>query len=559
MGSFDVNGRCEVIDPMSPCNTTIPPNTLIYLNSTETQQSVTEQAIFYINLLVFTDLNCSIAGLQFFCTNFYRPCSIVNTPSRQIAFPSLPCRSLCDSTYNICIKYSNKFPTSCNATSDGLESFPNNETTYVLTPSQAGQDKNVSIACNNEYKASNNSVQLCRSPLIYVDQETSRSRSKYYTVTDNCAIPCPFYIWSKSIDNSLYYIQTVLTSISFICSIFLILIYGVIQDKISIKMEVILSFAIGTMMFELSYLMTNKGNTLYCSDNRYKVTSDAICAINGFLFQFGANATIFWYTAICYDFFLSMRLKKFTYFKYVRIGLWTLAFLFAAIPLMGRVYVSSPVNRGCFLSGSGVWQYLFTYIPLWICLAMITLFLAYLIYKIHAMNQVLNDAKVLVYNAKQVFIMIWILFTFVFVTVFKFYSDSRESYYYSKIADWVNCIAQNGESRCLLGIGDYQFKMIQIASTCSVGFFGFLAFGLEPSVLYSLRKSRRFNALRALIGNSISRDRTSSSSGSSSQMKRASQRASTSTATNTTSSSTITASASPSSLESAVSDSSQVQ
>ncbi|EFA74714.1 G-protein-coupled receptor family protein [Heterostelium album PN500] len=504
--AYQIFPRNSSVPPCIVESSTIPKDTQIYLNSSQTQEQLSQYALESLNGIKLTANDDCIKNASIvICSIFYKPCNLFNESSLNVTFPSLPCQSICQKAEVACVDFLSLFPISCKDQTDGVPDFPNSTTTYPLTPTST---QTIDITCNNAY-VSNSNYTFCLEPLIYVDEEMEKD-PLYYTVIGKCALPCPFEIFSESAEDAIYYLQTVLVSFSFVGSVFLIVFYGILPNEIIIKFEIILSFAISTIFLEISYFFVDKRKENFCDGNRYIRSKDAVCVFNGLFFQFGGLSMIFWWTTICYDYFLSIRMEKFKHFKYFRIIIWSVSILFTFIPLIGKQYAATPATSGCWINGdnSDTWQYIFFFVPSWICLILILFFTIYSITKIYSIYKILHDKKVIIYTIKQIFVMVWVLFNFSFVTAFKFYISAKKDTYFDAVRDWVQCIAKDGDDNCRLKIDDYQFRLLQIITTCDAGIIGFIAFGIEPSNLITLRTSRIARRLFNMINVSFSSEDT---------------------------------------------------
>eukprot|EP01132_Coremiostelium_polycephalum_P009634 gene9634-11810_t len=349
---IDINGKCEILSPTSICNTTLN-YTSIYIPSYTTQLKIEFEVSRNISFLNFTTPSCKNDGTQFFCLSAFPFCNQLTFTTPPINIPSQVCYSSCRLAEESCSLFIPiVYPTfTCKSNnSQGNPEYPEETSNYNLTPFQGPED--FQLQCNsNSRKGDGNSTIECKEPLLYISEEEEKSDGLYYFVLGRCALPCPFKIWKQSEVDSIMIIKKVLYSLSFIGAILLIVTFGIIPNEISPKMESIVSFSIGTIFLDISFFIENHDKNFICSSDRsrYKVQSDVSCGFNGFVFQFGALVSIFWWTMLCFDLFLTVRMKKNIYFKYLRIIVWTISILSSIIPLMGKVYASTVATTGCWL------------------------------------------------------------------------------------------------------------------------------------------------------------------------------------------------------------------
>ncbi|GAM21823.1 hypothetical protein SAMD00019534_049980 [Acytostelium subglobosum LB1] len=498
----DPNGRCEMFNAnMSICNGVIPSNTFIYLNSSQTQDTLNQQATGLINILTQTSALCSLHAKLLYCSNVKYINHVQHiTKHNQHQFhyhlflaKVFAAQSVCHGhDSNIGLEFD------CTGLGDaGQALFPTTATFYNLT--QYSGDSNQSVVCNQLYV----NPGLCPHPLIYVDSEMNKHDVYAKVVDSQCALTCPFDYWSKKSMNSLYYTQSSINGISFACGILLILLFGILPNEINQRMEIILSFGISSVCVAISYIMVANDRKDYCgSNNRYMAQSDPKCGFNGVLFQFGVNALTYWWTFLCYSFFKAIRMEKIKHFKYFRIILWGYALLNAVLPLIGSSYVANPRVYGCWMDArdARIWQILFYFAPAWICLLMILFFTVYSIYRVYMMYGILKDDKIMMFNTKQIVIMMVVTLNFVVVAFYTFYQIGRQKIYDQTMENWIKCLVVQGSDHCQLDWPDYFLRiMIAIVNTNN-GIIGFLSYGLEYNCLVLLRKSNKVRWLRLKVG-----------------------------------------------------------
>ncbi|GAM24681.1 hypothetical protein SAMD00019534_078560 [Acytostelium subglobosum LB1] len=353
---------------------------------------------------------------------------------------------------------------------------------------------------------------LCPEPLIFVTDQMSKS-TYYYMVVTKCALPCPHSFWPDKKMNDLYIMQTVFNSFSLVSAILLIILFGLLPKEITAKMEIIFSFAICSIFLSLSYFMANSQDK-YCGENQgWMVEKDALCGVNGAFFQFGTLGIIFWWTYMCYDFYMSIRnVKKPWPFVYHRVLIWFAAIFFCVLPLAANQIIASPKSTGCWMHKSSTWQLACFHIPSWICLIFIIYSTIYSIYKVYTIYKITESTKVLYYNVKQVLIMCIVLFNFVFVVLYTFVSIGKNNIYNKTLHGWVHCLAIDGEDSCELDMPDFIIRFLVAIAITDNGLLGFLAYGLEANNLKVIRRSTVYIFLATAIRNSPLTISSSSSS-----------------------------------------------
>ncbi|KYQ90724.1 frizzled and smoothened-like protein [Tieghemostelium lacteum] len=545
--SFETNGRCETLLETSQCYNTLV-NHNIYLIVNQTQQETEDILSYLIGAASLTGNQTCIASFKgLVCLKNYQPCQTFTFNTNSISLPSYPCQSFCDLNEYECSNYISLFPNEykCNYTTVDGPQYPDNSTIYDLT--SIGGPSNQTIQCTADgVTANSGEVDVpCPSPLIKVSQEDLDTKKNYFAI-GQCAIPCPFHILTKYQEKVSYYTKAVVYFLSFFGSIFLILSFVVMAGKYSKKYEIILSFTAATIIVDISYFLEFSKPDLefVCADNdpgRFiSQESDMRCGWSGFLYQFGTMGTFIWWSVACYDVFLTSRIKKNIYFKFIRIGAWTLTILFGLIPLMGKTYNSSLISYGCWIyapTHTDAWQYTLYYVPSWIMVLIIFIFTCYGVYNIAKMYKEYPNRNVAIYNMKIVFLMIYLLFVITYNSFFKFYL--KESVYEELLVEWVDCLyrTQNSlvshDERCPLNLPGFAFRYVGTITTASIGFMAFLVYGIDPNMINVWRNSRVSkavaNKVTSTVNNLTSRSSSktpSSSSSSSSSNNRKSSRSS---------------------------------
>ncbi|EGG14614.1 G-protein-coupled receptor family protein [Cavenderia fasciculata] len=503
-GIVDIGATCEPFNSsLGVCVGIIPNDTIIYVPFNSSQSTMAQNATEIFNFLSLTNEECQSAASVIVCGMFFKPCTIVNTPTNNISLPSLTCQSKCMEAFQPCQIYLSQFPAlSCSSVVNGEPEYPNISTSFNLT--QYGGSSNQSINCNSIYTPlARNS---CPEPLVYMTLEMYDTPN-YFNITPTCAIPCPFEAWGNN-QKTLNATSRALTSIGFICSFIILILYAVLPNKITHKMECILSFAVSTMIVSISYFIEMANTRFPCGGgegDRYAVQDDAKCGFNGWLFQLGALSNIVWWTIICFDYFLSIRMSTYLKdnFKYFRIGIWSMLIFFSFLPLYKKHYEATPLTSGCWIDSddNSAWQYASFYVPAWICLFFIFCFTIYSTIKIYSIYKVLKNKKVIIFTIKQSLVMLVILFNFIFICFFKFYVDAREDVYYDKIREWVACISTSSKEDCPLELPDFQFRLLQLICTTDSGLVGFFLFAIDPYLWVEvITKSNSLAAVMSYLG-----------------------------------------------------------
>ncbi|EFA74506.1 G-protein-coupled receptor family protein [Heterostelium album PN500] len=455
--------------------------------------------------------SCRSSTLLLLCSTLYPPCVTKQFSNESITFPSFPCQSVCADNSGKCSFYNPGILPIMNCStinSFGQPVYPQNNTYYNLTLT-TGDNITESIQCNSNYTLS--IPAFCPSPLAFVP-ESEKHEDTYYLLGDSsCAIPCPFKVDTPQKEYNVKVMTLVLHSISFFCSILLVLINGVLPNEITNTMGNILFFAIGSMLISICFFQSTANDYFRCDGNRYIVQKDTRCGINGFFFQFGILITIFFWTMILYDYFVTIRMKKIEHYRRYTITIWTIICILTILPMATHQFASNYITPNCWIMDSQ-WQLGAFYVPAMIVMALGFLFTSYIIVKIFMLYKILKQKQVLIYNLKLIFVMLVVLFDFACIIAFKFYSEHQVSVYAAQLESWVFCLLTS--ENCQFVLPDYAVRVIQGISSSSLGIIGFLAFGIDPSVVTNFYQSKKVLWVLQVLGNSFSSSSKSSTSSS---------------------------------------------
>ncbi|KYR02824.1 frizzled and smoothened-like protein [Tieghemostelium lacteum] len=496
-----VEGQCEEIDPTTPCKNILP-YTSIYIPNYTTQATIEAKVNLTFSRLSNTDANCKPQGELFACLRNYPPCIVINSTTPEIPLPSLPCNNKCEEMMAVCSQYvliqDPSFSCSLINSTTGDAQFPEQFTTYDL--SSLGGPSVENIQCNS----GNGSIVSSEDFRCFAPLETLNKSSVdglYFFVSEGCALPCPFEIFSESQTKALdgllaFYI------LSFIGSTFLLITFGLVADEWSSKNEIVVYYALGNIIFCISYFIPIASTGDFrCSGSpgRYKSQKyDWICALDGVFLQYGALSMLFWFTAFSFDFFLIIR-----------------RIILTLVPLITKKYEITMGSTSCWISNTETaYQYIFFYVPSLLALVLMFIFTIYTIIKISKMYKVTPNKDILYFNVKMVIFIVLVLFVFVMFLGFKFYTDVGR--YISIIKEWVVCLNSNqGDlTNCKpIELPGFPLKFVNALCVSTLGIIGFFGYGTDRSVYRLYRGSRKIRALFSVCGKNFSSSSITSSSG----------------------------------------------
>ncbi|KAN0040377.1 hypothetical protein ACTA71_012270 [Dictyostelium dimigraforme] len=499
-----LGGSCELIDSNSPCFSNLN-YTKFYLPPGDSIAQLNKNVSDIIGWLDFTSPECKPNAINLICLKSYPKCETFNetlSNNTNISFnlPSLPCNSICMKAETPCKIFIDSFSNllkdlSCNSIfSNGEPMFPINSTDYKIKETN-NFDFNFNVQCNDLIIFDNaSSVINCPAPLLNAKDYVLPGKTTYYYITDSCILDCPFEVYpgkTKILERTNY----TLTSISFITCIFMILTFGVLPNKITHRMESILSFSCGGCITALSLFIQSRQDNFNCSSDpgRFKSQSDYLCLLTGLIFQFGAITSIFWSPMIAYDFYITSTLGKIRKFGIYRIVLWSFIFVLSALPAFGGKY-SATVATSCWINSDdgSAWQYVSFYIPSWIAMGLICIFSILSVINVSKMYIQSPNNRILFFNIKIVVTLLLFLFVLTFASSLKFYMEERMDTYFDAIAVWARCISKGDPSQCELHAPGYDLKALNIVVIGILGFTVFIGYGLDPIVLHIWMESKKF-------------------------------------------------------------------
>ncbi|KAM9957842.1 hypothetical protein ACTFIW_012814 [Dictyostelium discoideum] len=532
-----LGGSCELIDSNSPCFSKLN-YTNFYLQPGDSITQLNKNVSDIIGMLEFTTPKCKPNAINLICLKSYPKCETYNetlSNNTNIIFnlPSLPCNSICLIAETPCKIFIDNFlkDLSCNSKfSNGVSMFPINSTDYEFKES-GNYDFDFNVECNdNIINDNSSSVINCPAPLLNSKDHVIPGKTTYYYITDSCILDCPFEIYpgkTKILDKTNY----TLTSISFITCFFMILTFGVLPNKITHRMESILSFACGGCITALSVFIQSRQENFNCSSDpgRFKSQSDYLCLFTGLIFQFGAITSIFWAPMIAYDFYITSRLSKIRKFGLYRIGIWSLIFVLTALPAFGGKY-SATVATSCWINSDdgSAWQYISFYIPSWCAMGLLCLFSILSVINVSKMYMKSPNRRILFFNIKIIITSLILLFNLTFASSLKFYMEDKMDTYFDAIAVWAECISKGDPSQCELHAPGYELKALNVVVVSILGFCIFIGYGLDPIVIQIWKESEKLkwilkkcglNDFIKLGSETTSTTNTSSGSGSGSEKR----------------------------------------
>ncbi|KAM9960480.1 hypothetical protein ACTFIW_009622 [Dictyostelium discoideum] len=509
VNSLDIGSKCEILNPISMCSNYLSYKN-IYLPYGYTQEiieaNVTATLTSPMGFSAIPDLICKENVIKLFCISTYRECNS-NINGISFPLPSNPCQKNCYKVLETCVPFLSFFQGfSCQQNdTDGKDLYPITENYYNLT--SYGGSSNQSILCSNPNQGSTNTTVSCVYPLVYVSTDDIKNGEKFHEVMPNCVLPCPLYVYTDKQYDAKFYTEVVFYCVSATIAVYLILTFGLIQNKITHRSWIIVYLGFTVLALCASYATQQYGNGDFrCSSQpgRYRSSQDGNCMLTGFFFQMGGLGTIFMLSLYSFDFFLTINMKTNKYFLQTSIGVWALIFFFALLPI--KHYESTIDSAGCWIGeyNNRFWLYFCFYIPAYIVTFLMVIFITSSIYKVFKMTVLfksINDRRILFLNLRSVTFLLVILFCISFTSMYPLYVSYNGEVFYDAIEKWVYCLLEKGNDQCpRIQFSRFGLRYMNAFCMSIIGILLLFGLGIDPHIATIYKESERFNYLLHLVG-----------------------------------------------------------
>ncbi|KAN0018436.1 hypothetical protein ACTFIU_011052 [Dictyostelium citrinum] len=443
-------------------------NQLIYstINKTNQIQSLktVEQSFKQLTFLQGKCLNLNFA--QYGICDIYFP-SCVETNIGGISLPKRLCKSVCNKIVNDCPSLGVSFDCS------DPNKFPSIGTLYNLTKYGYMENNGIyEVECSdptNYYEnnsANDQFIEICPSPLVLRNQSDSRYKEdKGYTYLSptNCVLSCPqpFFKHNKWIQ--MYRMSKVLSTISFVCSIYNIITFGLLS-KIKSKYNLCITFfSVSTVLMSLMDIVTYGigYEELLCPEpGRYAIQSDAACGVTGAFFHIGITTGVLWWTTMSICLYSEVKRFKMISFRYIIIFNSIISLILLIIPLSGQAFMSGTGSLGCWIRKTWYVNGAF-WIPCGISLFVGAICIVLVIYEIFKISRNLSkDNKTLMFQIRPFLCVLLVGGSFLYLFIFYFNNERNLDKYKAAIPSYVQCLlsSTSGGEDCLTdgpGFGAY--------------------------------------------------------------------------------------------------------
>ncbi|KAM9992628.1 hypothetical protein ACTFIY_010074 [Dictyostelium cf. discoideum] len=293
----------------------------------------------------------------------------------------------------------------------------------------------------------------CRGDLVYrnvsnriEDEKIGFNFVQYNGTYQSCVIPCPSPFFTLEEWNRFLYMSLVMGTISFLCGLFLLVTYSPIVNKTHNRhtigvmcMSLGVCLAMCSDMWNFGSNFTNQ-KSICPSPGQYLTTSNARCLGSGIVLQFGGVFGFLNWTLLSFDLYMNIKgiITK-NYDKYYFIATFIIAIIFTFVPIVNDQYSMSYIGLGCWL-GSAMYQLIFFWILLSICLIVSSVFIILILKEIYIIIKQSKQKTSLKGNIRPLLCITITSFAF-FYMFFYYISIVIEGDYYERILnEYTDCL-----------------------------------------------------------------------------------------------------------------------
>ncbi|KYQ88404.1 G-protein-coupled receptor family protein [Tieghemostelium lacteum] len=487
---FSVESQKGICKPYigDPQETLLCNNRLINQNSiyttSNTSQFLAQEVIRSLLFQVSTNDNCNIEPIRVGICQLNLPNCINATYGITVSLPSLICKSECEMMMAICPLFVGKID--CNNST----LFPVGSTYYNLT--QIGGPAQYEVKCSkpSEIPGSSYNQQLCPQPLLVknkTDPEFYASEGYNYVADSSCVLTCPINFFTEKQWDQLYKMSTVVSSFSFIGTLFTAITYGILNRKHNMHTVCVTLFAFSVWLMNFMDLITagyGYRELLCPKPGKLAVQSDMNCAVTGTLFHFGVSSCVLWWTSISIHLLCKIKRWKpsFLQIRYFLMVNLTIGIVIIIAPLARKNIRAANGVLGCWIVDE---QNGYFYIPFLIFISVGVFCILWVMKEIYIIvSTVHNDKRFIKLQLKPIIFVLLVFGSYFYIFCAHFYLDSKKQEYLDSTAAYVLCISQpflTDETRALCGKPQGPGYGVIFAFYFIIRFFGiflFLFYGL---------------------------------------------------------------------------------
>ncbi|KAM9956624.1 hypothetical protein ACTFIR_003348 [Dictyostelium discoideum] len=304
----------------------------------------------------------------------------------------------------------------------------------------------------NITSSSSSSSGQCRGDLVFrnvsnriEDEKIGFNFVQYNGTYQSCVIPCPSPFFTINEWNKFLNMSLVMGTISFFSGLFLLVTYSPIVNKTHNRHTIgVMCMSFGVCLAMCSDMWNFGSNftdkSICPSPGQYLTTSNARCLSSGIFLQFGGVFGFLNWTLLSFDLFMNIKgiITK-NYDKYYVSGTFIIAIIFTFVPIVNDQYSMSYIGLGCWL-GSAMYQLIFFWILLSICLIVSSVFIILILKEVYIIIKLSKQKTSLKGNIRPLICISITGFAF-FYMFFYYISIVVEGDYYERVLnEYTDCL-----------------------------------------------------------------------------------------------------------------------
>ncbi|KAK5578779.1 hypothetical protein RB653_008452 [Dictyostelium firmibasis] len=434
----------------------------IYSSDDDTQNSqISSQQTIVKSFQALTFLQSQCNDLLFaqfgICSIYLSPCiqtTPMITPLKNISLPQRLCKSVCERMVSNCSRLSEKIDCSISFI------FPKIGTFYNL--SDYGYNDNdglYEVPCfdpttiYNNISSNRNFIEICPTPLLLKNSSDSKYYSKRgytYISPTNCVLPCPVPNYPKEKWDQILTMSKILSSISFACSVYNLISFGILKKGKS-------KYTICIASFSGSIALVNLGDiikigvgydSVLCPEPGRSATQteDPICGLTAALFHIGICNCVLWSTTMCIYLYGAIKQIKTFRLRWFIIFNTSFSLISLLIAAASSKFEAGTGSIECWIRDRWYVICLF-WIPCSIALLIGTICIIAVIIEIYKIskNVKLSESEAILRQIKPLISVILISGSFTYLLIIFFDIERNFGGYRSAVSDYVLCLLNSSD------------------------------------------------------------------------------------------------------------------
>ncbi|KAM9996048.1 hypothetical protein ACTFIY_002220 [Dictyostelium cf. discoideum] len=467
VGLVDPNGQCmnyigdSINQPL--CKNKLSNNGEFIYSTNENSlnsQTVSQQTIAKsFESLTFIQGQCQdlIFAEYGICNIYLSPCIKTTptiTPLKNISLPQRLCNSACQRMVTNCPRLGEKIDCSISFL------FPEIGTIYNL--SDYGYKTNgglYEVPCFNptadydNLSSLNEFIEICPAPLLLKNSSDPKYSKRGYTYLPptNCVLPCPVPNYTKEKWKQIENLSKILSTISFVCSIYNILSFGILKKKKT-------KYTICISALSASVALINLGDIIKIGVGYEKVlcpepgrfatqVDDPICGLTAALFHVGICSTVLWTTTMAI--YLNAAIKNIKLFKFLYFIIFNTGFSLTSLIIAASAskFEAGTGSIECWIRDRWYSICLF-WLPCGICLLIGTICITSVIIEIYKVskNIKLSESETIMRQTKPIISVILVSGSFTYLFIIFFDIERNFGGYRSAVTDYVLCLLNSTDN-----------------------------------------------------------------------------------------------------------------